>query len=142
MIAVGVAMTATMLGAGQAQADITDPAEFTDSGEVEFTDSGDNVEDEAFGEYAVNRNEPGSCLVVQNHTGGRVTVRLNYPPSGGKWVFDHDEVGLLMRNGKVVTSPSGNWNVRTNPPIRFNWVYDGKRNNRKGCNGSWVMTMN
>ncbi|MFD6108354.1 hypothetical protein ACFWFQ_37530 [Nocardia salmonicida] len=135
MIAAGVAVTAVaVLGAGPAQADFTDP--------VEYTDSGENVDDDGFGEYAVSRTEPGSCLVVQNHTGGRVTVRLNYPTSGGKWQFDHDQVGVLTRNGKLVTSPSGNWNVRTNPPIRFNWVYDGKMNSRRGCNGSWVLTMN
>ncbi len=135
MIAAGVAVaTASVLGAGPAQADFTDP--------VEYTDSGENVEDEGFGEYAVNRSDPNSCLVVQNHTGGRVTVRLNYPTSGGKWVFNHDQVGVLMRNGKLVTSPSGNWNVRTNPPIRFNWVYDGGLNTSRGCNGSWVLTMN
>ncbi|MFG1768914.1 hypothetical protein ACGFIX_05050 [Nocardia salmonicida] len=135
MIAAGVAVAAVgVLGAGPARADFTDP--------VEYTDSGENVDDDGFGEYAVSRTEPGSCLVVQNHTGGRVTVRLNYPTSRGKWQFDHDQVGVLTRNGKLVTSPSGNWNVRTNPPIRFNWVYDGNMNSRRGCNGSWVLTMN
>ncbi|MFD3510426.1 hypothetical protein [Nocardia sp. NPDC058666] len=133
-IAAGVAMAAVVVGAAPAQADFTDP--------VEFTDSGENVEDEAFGEYAVNRTEPGSCLVVQNHTGGRVTLRLNYPTSSGKWTFKHDQVGVLMRNGRLVTSPSGNWSVRTNPPIVYKWVYDGKLNSRRGCNGSWVLTMN
>ncbi|MBC7300609.1 MAG: hypothetical protein H5T78_06615 [Nocardia sp.] len=135
MIAAGIAVTAVaVLGAGPAQAGFTDP--------VELTDSGENVEDEGFGENAVNRADPGSCLVVQNHTGGRVTLRLNYPTSGGKWQFNHDQVGVLTRNGKVVTSPSGNWHVRTNPPIRFDWVYDGNMNTRIGCNGSWVLTMN
>ncbi|MEV0058231.1 hypothetical protein [Nocardia sp. NPDC050718] len=135
LIAAGVAATTvTIMGAGPAHADFTDA--------VEFTDSGENVEEGEFGEYAVDRNNPGSCLVVQNHTGGRVTVRLNYPTSQGKWTFAHDDVGVLTRNNRVVTSPSGRWSVRTNPPIVFHWVYDGKLNNRKGCNGSWVLTMN
>ncbi|MFD3705476.1 hypothetical protein [Nocardia sp. NPDC058658] len=135
MIAAGVAVTAvTVLGAGPAQADFTD--------QVEVTDNGENVEDESFGEYAVSRTEPGSCLVVQNHTGGRVTLRLNYPASGGKWQFRHNQIGVLTHKGKLVTSPSGNWNVRTNPPIRFDWVYDRNMNKRQGCNGSWLLTMN
>ncbi|GEM33001.1 hypothetical protein AB0H58_20305 [Nocardia neocaledoniensis] len=135
LIAAGIAVTTvTIMGAGPAHADFTDP--------VELTDSGENTEEGEFGEYAIDVNHPGSCLVVQNHTGGRVTLRLNYPTSGGKWQFAHDEVGVLSRKGKVVTSPSGRWNVRTNPPIRFNWVYDDDLNDRKGCNGSWVLTMN
>ena len=80
--------------------------------------------------------------MVQNHRAGRVTLRLNYPTSKGKWQFDHDDVGILTRNGKVVTSPSGRWSVRTNPPIVFNWVYDAGRNTSRGCNGSWILTMN
>ncbi|MEU3014158.1 hypothetical protein [Nocardia asteroides] len=135
LIAACVAVTtASLVGAGPARADFTDP--------VEYTDSGENTEEGEFGEYAVERNAPGSCLVVQNHTGGRVTLRLNYPTSKGKWTFGHDEVGVLVRDGRVVTSPSGRWSVRTNPPIRFHWVYDNALNNRKGCNGSWVLTMN
>lgn len=135
LIAAGVAVTTvTIIGAGPAHADFTDA--------VEYTDSGENVEEGEYGEYAIDRNNPGSCLVVQNHTGGRVTLRLNYPTSKGKWTFSHDEVGVLTRDGRVVTSPSGRWNVRTNPPIVFNWVYDDNLNKRKGCNGSWVLTMN
>ncbi|MFC4124059.1 hypothetical protein [Nocardia rhizosphaerae] len=135
LLAVGLAVTsATIMGAGPAHADFTD--------QVEVTDSGENEQEAGFGEYAVSRNQPGSCLVVQNHTGGTVTLRLNYPTSRGKWTLRHDSVGVLARNGKVVTSPSGRWSVRTNPPIRWAWIYDGNLNTRKGCNGSWVLTMN
>lgn len=135
MIAAGVAVTAmTVLGAGHAHADFADP--------VELSDSDENLQDEGFAEYAVNRAAPGSCLVVQNHTGKGVTMRLNYPASRGKWQFRHDQIGVLTHNGKVVTSPSGRWNVRTNPPIRFVWVYDATMNRHIGCNGAWLLTMN
>ncbi|MFB7877236.1 hypothetical protein ACFC06_18435 [Nocardia sp. NPDC056064] len=134
-IAAAIAVTTvTLLGTGPAHADFTDP--------VEFTDSGENVEDGDFADYAIDVANPGSCLVVQNHRSDTVRLRLNYPTSKGSWTFRHDDVGVLTRSGKVVKSPSGRWNVRTNPPIVFNWVYDANLNTRRGCNGSWVLTMN
>ncbi|MFC4376617.1 hypothetical protein ACFO5K_21200 [Nocardia halotolerans] len=134
-IAAAIAVTVTtVLGAAPANADFTDP--------VEMTDNGENTEAGGFGEYAVDLHHPRSCLVVQNHRAGRVTLRLNYPVSKGKWTFRHNTVGVLTYKNRVVTSPSGRWSVRTNPPIVFTWVYDANMNTRKGCNGSWVLTMN
>ncbi|MGW5314357.1 hypothetical protein [Nocardia thailandica] len=133
LIAAGIA--ATVLATGVAHADDTDA--------VEFTDSGENLPEEDFGgDYAIDRDNPGSCLVVQNHTGKTVTLRLNYPASRGSWRFAHDNVGVLTSNGRVVTSPSGRWHVRTNPPIRYSWDFDRGLNRARGCNGSWVLTMN
>ncbi|KAF0849634.1 hypothetical protein [Nocardia caishijiensis] len=128
------AAVTTIMVAGPANADITDA--------VGFADTTDNGGEEGFSEYAIDVNHPGSCLVVQNHTGGRVRMRLDYPTSRGSWLFDHDDIKIVTRDGKAVESPSGRWQVRVNPPITAVWNYDGNRNTSRGCNGSWVLSMN
>ncbi|WP_336084728.1 hypothetical protein [Nocardia sp. SSK8] len=134
-VAAGIAVTTvTMLGAGPAHAEITDPTQYSDAVE--------NVEEGGFADYAAGRSYPRSCLVVQNHRGGNVHLRLNYPTSKGTWTFGRNQLSLLAYDGKVVKSPNGRWSVRTNPPVKTTWVYDADRNTSKGCNGSWVLTMN
>ncbi|MEV0682346.1 MULTISPECIES: hypothetical protein [unclassified Nocardia] len=133
LLTAAVAVTTVMV-AGPANADITDA--------VGFVDTTDNGGEEGFSDYAIDINHPGSCLVVQNHTGGRVRMRLDYPTSRGSWLFDHDDVKIVTREGNAVKSPSGRWHVRVNPPINPVWTYDAKRNTSWGCNGSWVLSMN
>ncbi|MEU0545003.1 hypothetical protein [Nocardia sp. NPDC005978] len=85
---------------------------------------------------------PGSCLVVQNHTGRTLEITLNYPTHSGRWTFAPDEVSVLTSKGRVVTSPSGTWNVHNEPNADGVWVYSEDRNTSKGCNGSWILTLN
>lgn len=85
---------------------------------------------------------PGSCLVVQNHTGRTVEITLNYPTHAGRWTFAPDEVSVLSSKGRVVTSPTGTWNVHNEPDAEGVWVYSEDRNAGKGCNGSWILTLN
>ncbi|MFE3542152.1 hypothetical protein ACFXK0_04160 [Nocardia sp. NPDC059177] len=135
MVAAGITVTTvTMLGTGSAGADFTDP--------VEFSDTIENVEEPGFTDYAIDVDHPRSCLVVQNHRGGDVRLRLNYPASSGQWTFRRNQTGVLYHRDKVVRSPSGRWSVRANPPVDAKWIYDANMNTGKGCNGSWLLTLN
>ncbi|MEV6213989.1 hypothetical protein [Nocardia sp. NPDC051833] len=85
---------------------------------------------------------PGSCLVVQNHVGHDVEIRLNYPTWGGYWTFVHDQVSVVAdADNVVITSPSGAWNFTMNPPAEVVWVFDAGLNTELGCNGSWVASL-
>lgn len=85
---------------------------------------------------------PGSCLVVQNHTGYTTAITLNYPTVAGRWTFSPDEVSVITNNNRVIKSPSGVWNIQKDSDVQAVWVYDGDRNTSKGCAGSWVVSLN
>lgn len=96
------------------------------------------------GPAAADYQGPGSCLVVQNHTGNQIELRLNYPTEGGSWTFyPYEDPSLLTdRNDNPIYSPTGEWSVHTEPAIDAAWSYEPGRNSSRGCNGSWIMTIN
>ncbi|WP_067721814.1 hypothetical protein [Nocardia yamanashiensis] len=85
---------------------------------------------------------PGACLVVQNYSGRTVEVTLEYPARKGVWTFSPGEVSVLTNHDVVVTTPGGYWKTHTNVQVADSWNYEWDRNNSKGCNGSWVLTLN
>ncbi|MEV6771263.1 hypothetical protein AB0N05_21850 [Nocardia sp. NPDC051030] len=94
------------------------------------------------GAGADDYNYPGSCLVVQNHSGTTVDVSLNYPIHTGYWTSYPDDIWHLSDDDIPVTTPNGVWNVELNPSVDSTWVYDSGMNIGIGCNGSWVLTLN
>lgn len=89
-------------------------------------------------------DHPGSCLVVQNHSGSELTVSLNYPVQSGTWTYEPDEVATVLADeaNQVITSPSGVWDVHIDRDAQDSWDYDHEQNTGQGCNGSWVLTVN
>ncbi|MFI1914736.1 hypothetical protein [Nocardia sp. NPDC020380] len=96
------------------------------------------------GDSSGNTDHPGSCLVVQNHTGKNVHLTLNYPTESGYWDYapDEDATVLSDESNNAITSPSGNWDVQTKPDVSDAWVYDASDSTDRGCAGSWILTMN
>ncbi|APA98278.1 hypothetical protein [Nocardia seriolae] len=88
-------------------------------------------------------NHPGACIVVQNHTGRTTTVSMNYPAGyNGDWTIYPNDLSLLLYNGDPVKSPTGAFNIQRDSDLQAVWNYDPGRARNRGCNGSWVVTLN
>ncbi|WP_157514109.1 hypothetical protein [Nocardia concava] len=88
-------------------------------------------------------DHPGACIVVQNHAGRTTTVSMNYPAGyNGDWTIYPNELSVLLYNGVAVKSPTGKFNIQKDSDLQAVWNYEGNRDRDKGCNGSWVVTLN
>ncbi|MTE15135.1 hypothetical protein [Nocardia aurantiaca] len=88
-------------------------------------------------------NHPNACIVVQNHAGRTTTVSLNYPAGyNGSWTIYPNDLSLLLYNGDPVQSPTGEFNIQKDSDLQAVWNYDPGRVTNRGCNGSWVVTLN
>ncbi|MFD3594061.1 hypothetical protein ACFWU5_15140 [Nocardia sp. NPDC058640] len=123
LIAPVAAITLTFAGAAPAQAD---GFIGTDNFSAEYTAT----------------DYPNSCLIVQNHIGSQLTVRLDYPTGYSHWTIEPEAVVWLDGYDGPVTSPSGNWQLHVYPPVLHSWVFDPYRTRGGSCNGSWIYTAN
>ncbi|MEC3953314.1 hypothetical protein VMT65_09760 [Nocardia sp. CDC153] len=97
----------------------------------------------AAGSAQAQANHPGACVVVQNHAGRTTTVSMNYPAGyNGDWTIYPNDLVVLMYNGVAVKSPTGEFNLQKDSDLQAVWNYDPGRDHDKGCNGSWVVTLN
>ncbi|WP_433566519.1 hypothetical protein ACQP1O_15735 [Nocardia sp. CA-151230] len=88
-------------------------------------------------------NHPNSCIVVQNHAGRTTTVTMNYPAGyNGSWTIYPNDLSLLLYNDQPVQSPTGDFNIQKDSDLQAVWNYDPNRDTNRGCNGSWVVTLN
>ncbi|WP_446223802.1 hypothetical protein ACTWPB_00555 [Nocardia sp. IBHARD005] len=116
-----VAVALSVVGAGSAQAD-------------------DFVGTDNFADNYSATDYPQSCLIVQNHIGDILTVRMDYPTGYGHWEVAPEEVGWLDWGDYPVTSPSGHWQLHVYPPVQNSWVFDAGATRGGSCNGSWIFT--
>lgn len=89
------------------------------------------------------QDHAGACLVVQNHAGRTTTVSMNYPAGyNGEWTIYPNDLSVLLYNGVAIKSPTGDFNIQKDSDLQAVWNYEGNRDHDKGCNGSWVVTLN
>ncbi|MFD6108355.1 hypothetical protein ACFWFQ_37535 [Nocardia salmonicida] len=112
-----VAVALSVVGAGSAQAD-----DFVGTDNYAATDY------------------PQSCLIVQNHIGDTLTVRMDYPTGYSHWEIDPEQLTWLDWGDSPVTSPSGHWQLHVYPPVQASWVFDTGATRGGSCNGSWIFT--